>query len=117
MKDQQPIPGAVGPELILTNFSASTAGAYSVVVSNPVKAVTSDVCQVTLASTPLDLAMFAGVILNGPAGATVEIQAADSPESSVWETLESVKLTSSSQVWVDLMSANRARRFYRVRYP
>lgn len=117
MKDQQPILGATNSTLTLSNFTASAAGSYSVVVSNVAGVVTSAVCRVTLAPTELDLALFAGVILTGPVGAMVDIQAADSPEAVAWDTLETLTLARSPMVWVDLNSPGRTKRFYRVRYP
>ena len=56
MKDQQLLPGAATNSLTLSNFTASTAGLYSIVVSNSAGVVTSS-CQITLASTQLELAL------------------------------------------------------------
>lgn len=117
MKDSQPLTGATNTTLTLSNFVAGTAGAYAVVVSNIVGVVTSVVCQVTLAPTSLDVAMCAGVVLHGPVGAVVDIQAASSPDAVLWESMARVTLTRSPEVWVDLDSLGRPKRFYRVRYP
>lgn len=104
------IAGATNASLDIPNFSVANAGGYSVSVSNSVGGVTSSIA--TLAS--VDIAMFAGVIVNGPLGSNYLIQAASSLTPTVWSTLTNVALPTQPYIYIDYNSPTNAKQFYRA---
>ena len=104
------ISGATNASLSIANFSVANAGGYSVTVSNSVGGVTSRIA--TLAS--VDLAMFAGVIVNGPLGSNYLIQAAASLASTNWTTLTNVALPEQPYIYIDYTSPTNSKQFYRA---
>ena len=104
------IAGATNASLSIANFSVASAGGYSVTVSNSAGGVTSRI--VTLSS--VDIAMFAGVIVNGPVGSNYLIQAAASLASTNWTTLTNVALPSQPYIYIDYSSYTNGLQFYRA---
>jgi hypothetical protein len=104
------ISGATNASLSIANFSVANAGGYSVTVSNSVGGVTSRIA--TLAS--VDIAMFAGVIVNGPLGSNYLIQAASSLAPTIWTTLTNVALPAQPYIYIDYTSPSNAKQFYRA---
>ena len=104
------ISGATNASLSIDNFSVANAGGYSVTVSNSLGGVTSHIA--TLAS--VDIAMFAGVIVNGPLGSNYLIQAASSLAPTIWTTLTNVALPAQPYIYIDYTSPTNAKQFYRA---
>ena len=102
--------GATNASLSIANFSVANAGGYSVTVSNSVAGVTSRIA--TLAS--VDIAMFSGVIVNGPLGSNYLIQAASSLAPTIWTTLTNVALPAQPYIYIDYNSPTNAKQFYRA---
>ena len=68
-KDGQPIAGASGATLRLTNLQSADAGTYSVVVSNAAGAVTSSGATLTVAAAPsAPVSRLANLSVRSPAG-------------------------------------------------
>ena len=104
------ISGATNDLLSITNFALANAGRYSVTVINALGFETSRIA--TLAST--DLALFAGVVVNGPLGAGYRIQAAADLASTNWTTLTNVTLPSQPYIYIDYSSPTNTKQFYRA---
>ncbi|HOX03829.1 MAG TPA: LamG domain-containing protein [Verrucomicrobiota bacterium] len=73
-----------------------------------------EIAQTGYAPVIGDLSLFAGFTLTGTIGRTYRIEWANSMESEHWSPAETLTLTSSSQLWVDLNKPVQATRFYRV---
>ncbi len=105
------IPGATGSTYTVTNAAMSSAGQYSVVVSNAAGSATN------LASLALvDLKFFAGVVVDGPLGGIYRIDYTTdvNTPSTNWTTLATIVLTNQPQIYFDPDSADARRRFYRA---
>ena len=81
------IAGATGSTLTIPNVTSTNIGVYSVIVSNPAG---SSVSQAAIVGTT-GIAMFAGVIVDGPLGSNYVIQATSNLLSG-WTTLTNVAL-------------------------
>jgi hypothetical protein len=104
------ISGATAPSLTVTNVNAGTIGVYSVIVSNAAGSITS--ASANLAS--VGIAMFAGVIVDGPIGSNYLIQSASSLNSTDWTTLTNVALPTQPYIYIDYTSPTNPLQFYRA---
>jgi hypothetical protein len=104
------IEGAAGPSYTIAAAQWSHAGYYTVLVSNACGTITSDPASLSL----LDLAMYAGLTIVGPAGATYQVQYATNLENPAWLALTNCTLTASPYRFVDWDSAGAPKRFYRA---
>jgi hypothetical protein len=104
------IPGATGPTLTLRNTSATNAGLYTVVVSNGFGSSASQSVSLSL----VDLKMFAGVVLDGPAGAQYNIQSTPTLVPANWTTLANVTLGAQPYIFIDYNSPFATKQFYRA---
>jgi hypothetical protein len=104
------IAGATGASLTLENVSIADVGVYNVTISNGFGSVTSQSVSLGL----VDLKMFAGVVVDGPAGAQYNIQSSPSLSPPNWTTLTNVTLGTQPYVFIDYNSPANPRRFYRA---
>jgi hypothetical protein len=104
-----PISGATNVTLTITNFSAAKAGAYAVTISNAAGSVTSQPGTLT----GVDVAMFAGIIVNGPLGSNYLIQASSTVVTN-WMTLTNITLTTQPYVFIDYDSPTNRQQFYQA---
>ena len=101
--------------LQLTNLQFTQAGAYTVVVTNVVGAVTSSPAMLNVISAVKRSAV-PGVSVTGETGSSITVQFTDNPSpSSNWQALDTTTLTLSPQYWFDLSTPLPPQRFYRVR--
>lgn len=73
-----------------------------------------EIAQMDFAPVMSDFSLFAGFTLTGTIGRSYRIEWADSLQSAQWNLAETLTLTSSSQLWIDLSKPVQATRFYRV---
>jgi hypothetical protein len=104
------IVGATNATLTLTGVSALNAGLYTVTVGNELGAVTSPAASVSL----VGLGMFGGLIINGPVGATYNLQFSPAVGPPSWTTLTNVTLPVSPYIYIDYSSYTNSQRFYRA---
>ena len=120
--------GATGPTLTLTNAQTLQAGGYSVVVSNSVGAVTSQVAQLTVTfSEPPQLGSVVGppapggllqFTFGGVAGQSYTVLWREFLDQGNWQPLTNISLLGSSQpVLIQDTTAGQTQRFYRVVMP
>jgi hypothetical protein len=101
-------------ELNLTNVQFAQSGAYTVVISNALGAVTSAPVMLNVISA-VERRPVPGVKVTGEAGSLLNVDYADSlSPAPTWTTLGSVSPTSSSQYWFDLTLPLPPQRFYRA---
>ena len=101
-------------ELELTNVDFSQSGAYTVVVSNVLGAVTSAPVMLNVIA-PVERRPVPGVKLMGQTGSLLNVDYADFLRPAPnWTTLGSVSLTSTSQYYFDLTLPLPPQRFYRA---
>jgi hypothetical protein len=100
--------------LLLTGVQPAQSGAYSVVLTNSVGAVTSAPAFLSVIP-PVPRKLVPGLTLTGQAGTSLNLEFTDmlSP-SPAWALLESVNLTNSPQWFFDLSAALPAQGFYRA---
>jgi len=101
-------------QLELTNAQLDQSGAYTVVISNVLGAVTSSPAMLNVIA-PVERRPVPGVEVMGQAGSVLNLDYADflSPAPS-WTPLGSVSLTSTSQYYFDLTVPLPPQRFYRA---
>jgi hypothetical protein len=100
--------------LQLTNLQFFQSGAYSVVVTNVVGAVTSSPAMLNVISA-VQRSAVPGISVTGKTGSSVNVQFTDSPgSSSGWQALDTTTLTLSPQYWFDLSTPLPQQRFYRI---
>jgi hypothetical protein len=108
-RNGEDIPGAAGNCLTISNASPETAGLYSLVVSNPFGTNT-----VQAALSLVDLKMFAGLVITGPAG-HYRIDAMQIlGGTNTWTILGTVNVTESPYYYFDTNSPDHRQRFYRA---
>ena len=101
-------------ELELTNVQFSQSGAYTVVVSNALGAVTSAPAMLNVIA-PVERRPVPGVKVTGETGSLLNVDYANSLSPAPnWTTLGSVSLTSTSQYYFDLTLPLPPQRFYRA---
>ncbi|MGH7942451.1 MAG: beta strand repeat-containing protein, partial [Limisphaerales bacterium] len=84
-QDDVDIPGAIGNTLTLNNIDDSSAGDYTVVVSNSVGEVTSDIATLTVTHPPVITSQPAGLTVNMGQAATFSVAVnGDSPFIYQW---------------------------------
>jgi hypothetical protein len=105
--------GAVGPTLTLYNTTSAQAGFYSVVVSNEFGSTTC--APARLMFNFLSINMYAGVRIDGRPGETYRIDYNPGLWAlSNWQTLSTLTLTNSTQLYFDVQSPHFPYRFYRA---
>jgi hypothetical protein len=101
-------------ELNLTNVQFAQIGAYSVVVSNVLGAVTSTPAMLNVIA-PVERRPVPGVKVTGEMQSSLNVDYANSLSLAPnWTTLSSVSLTSTPQYWFDLTLPLPPQRFYRA---
>jgi len=101
-------------ELELTNAQFAQSGAYSVVISNALGAVTSAPAMLNVIAA-VERKPVPGVKVTGEAGSLWNVDYADSLSPAPnWTPLGSVSLTKASQYWFDLTLPLPPQRFYRA---
>ena len=112
-----PISGATNPTLSLGCFSASQAGLYSVVVSNPAGVATSLPASVAL----FDLEMassatqtFPLLVLYGAVGTRYRLESCADLVPTNWVPLDTVTLEGNILYYLDGPITNQTRGFYRA---
>jgi hypothetical protein len=100
--------------LQLTNLQFSRAGAYTVVVTNAVGAVTSSPAILSLIPA-VQRRPVPAIGVTGETGTVFNVEYASSPEpQSGWQTLDATTLSLSPQYWFDVFTPLPQQRFYRV---
>jgi hypothetical protein len=100
--------------LLLTGVQPAQSGAYSVVVTNTIGAVTSAPAFLSVVP-PVPRRLAPGLSLVGQPGTSVNLEFTDTLSSSpVWARLQSVNLTNSPQWFFDLSAARPPQGFYRA---
>jgi uncharacterized repeat protein (TIGR03803 family) len=109
-----PVPGGTGPTLKLSAVQFHQAGAYTVVLSSPLGAITSAPVLLNVI-VPVERHQVPGIKLTGEAGSSLTVDGASTlnPVPN-WSTLGSVNLTSTWQYWFDPTDALASQRFYRA---
>jgi hypothetical protein len=101
-------------QLQLTNVQFSQSGAYTVVISNVLGAVTSSPAMLQVIAA-VERRPVPGVNVMGEAGGTLNVDYADSlSPAPTWTSLGSVSLTGTSQYYFDLILPLPPQRFYRA---
>jgi len=101
-------------ELELTNVQFAQSGAYTVVISNVLGAVTSAPARLNVIA-PVERRPVPGLKLMGEAGSLLNVDYANSLSPAPnWTPLGSVSLTSTSQYYFDLTLPLPPQRFYRA---
>ena len=101
-------------QLDLPNMQSSQSGAYTVVISNVLGAITSAPAMLNVIA-PVERRPVPGVKLMGEAGSLLNVGYADSLSPAPnWTPLGSVSLASTSQYYFDLTLPLPAQRFYRA---
>ena len=117
LKDGQPIDGATGSTLVLSDLQLTGGGNYSVIVTDSLgQPSTSNAALLTVKPADVAIATYAGVTIDGVAGHSYGIQATtDLSNASGWIGVANVTLTQPTQIWYDSQStAQQPKRFYRV---
>jgi hypothetical protein len=114
--NNNPIPGATGPILVLHGIRISDAGDYSVQVTNPVGSIFSEPAILMVASGKMSAARIAGdLALNvvGESGVSYTIEV--SSDLVHWTSLVSEVNVPSIWQFVDTVESDVSQKFYRLR--
>jgi len=115
LKDANPLAGASGSALPLTNLQATNAGNYSVIVSNSVGSTISSNAYLTVNPAGVSLALYAGITIDGVVGLTYGIQYSTNLSNTTgWRGMANVTLSVTPQLWFDLQPVTQPQRYYRV---
>ncbi|MFO1499894.1 MAG: immunoglobulin domain-containing protein [Verrucomicrobiota bacterium] len=115
--NETPLAGKTSSSLLLSNIDLSQAGSYSVVIANGGGTTVSSPAKLDVVSPTapsLALAMYAGLLLEGIAGKSYEIQYKTDAAAAVWTSLATLSLTNSPLLWIDVQSTNQTRRIYQA---
>jgi len=101
-------------QLELTNLQLFQSGAYTIVISNVLGAISSPPALLNVIA-PVEHRPVPGVKLTGTTGSQLNVDYADSLDPAPnWTPLGSVSLTSTSQYYFDLTQPLPQQRFYRA---
>jgi hypothetical protein len=115
LKENTPIAGATNSSLVLTNLQTTSAGNYSVIISNIFGSTTSSKAYLTVNPAGVSLALYSGITIDGVVGLTYGIQAnTNLYNTNGWKGVANVTLGAPTQLWVDFQPANQPQRYYRV---
>ena len=108
------LPGGIDPVLQLTNVQPTQAGAYTIVVTSAVGAVTSPPAMLGVIP-PVERRMVPGLSLLGQAGSLLNLEEADAlGPAPAWVTLATVIFTNTPQWYFDVSEPLPPQRFYRA---
>ena len=109
-RDGNLIPGATGPNFNIGSLQSTNVGNYQLVATTAFGSITN---TVPVAIT--EAGQFAGIALDGPAGARVALQFIDTlGATNQWQSLTNVNHPGGRQFYLDLNSPGAARRFFRA---
>jgi hypothetical protein len=106
--------GETWPSLRLTNVQPNQAGAYTMVVTNPVGSVTS--APALLSVAPVLTVQAAPVVyMTAGVGFTYSLQYINEVgPTNAWVTLATLTITNNPQLYVDFSAIGQPTRFYRL---
>jgi uncharacterized repeat protein (TIGR03803 family) len=109
-----PVPGAAGLTLRLGAVPFARSGAYTLVLTNSLGAITSAPVLLNVVA-PVERRLVQGVKLTGQTGSLLNVDSADflTPAPN-WTMLGSVSLTTTGAYWFDGTVPLPAQRFYRA---
>jgi hypothetical protein len=108
------LPGGTNVVLRLTNVQPAQVGAYTIVVTNAVGAVTSPPAILGVIP-PVEQRLVPGLSLLGQPGSLLNLEDAEAlGPSPVWLTFDSVTLVNTSQWYFDVSDPLPPQRFYRA---
>jgi hypothetical protein len=106
--------GATNSPLELANVQPAQAGLYTVVVTNVFGSVTSAPATLSVIA-PVPRRTVPMLNLTGDVGSLLHLECADTLAGGPsWQALDTLTLTSSPQLYIDLVSPVRSYRFYRA---
>lgn len=109
-RDGVAIPGATNANFSLGSLQSTNVGNYELVATAPFGSVTNTV-PVAIAES----GQFAGIALEGPAGARYSLQFLNAlGATNTWQSLTNLNHPGGRQFYLDLNSPGAARRFFRV---
>jgi hypothetical protein len=110
------ISDATNALLTLSNLQVTNAGIYTVTVSDSAKmTVTSAPATLIVNPAGVNIALYAGVKIDGVVGQTYGIQfTTDLSTTSSWLGVTNVTLAMPTQIWYDFQPASQPQRYYRV---
>ena len=111
------VPGATTAQLTVTNLESSDAGNYHVTVSNQFGSATSDLAQLVVNDACVDVRMYAGLQIDGQAGATYVLKYTTDLGNpfSEWTPLGTNVMTSEGWFYLDMDSPFSPRRYYGIK--
>ena len=104
------ITGATGSSYSLGSSSVTNIGFYRVVIANSVNTNTSASVSLTF----LNINMYAGLNINGPVGATYNIQSTPALGATNWVALTNISLPTQPYVFIDYSTPTNSKQFYRA---
>ena len=104
------ISGATGASYAIPSSSFADIGFYSVVIANSVSSNVSSSASLTF----LDLKMLASVYLDGPIGASYQIESTPAVGPADWTIVTNITVSTQPYIYVDFSSATKTKRFYRA---
>ena len=105
--------GTTNSFLELANVQPAQAGAYTVVITDALRAVTSAPALLSIVP-PVQKTVVPALSLTGSTGSLLHLQYADSLPAPQWSSLADVTLVGGPQFYFDLGEPMPAQRFYRT---
>ena len=110
-----PMPGQTNATLTLTNVQAASTGSYRAIVSNPSGSATSAPAVLIFSDPCLEIAMYAGVEVNGVRGGTYIVSYTTNPgDNAIWTPIATNTLTTAEWFYIYRESSAAEKRFYRA---
>jgi hypothetical protein len=100
--------------LTLTNATASSAGDYDVVVTNPGGDFISNTATITVNFA--EMLLYAGLTLRGNIGDRFLVEYQDSLDPATWHSISTVTLAAPTYVYIDYDSSAHPGRYYRATF-
>jgi hypothetical protein len=109
----EPIPGATGGSYKIDSLSTADEGAYTLMASNPLGAVSTE--PAALLVNNVALLYFPGLVFDATAGALVQVQyTGDLRNPIAWTTLAELSIESAPTGFADVTAEFVQQRFYRA---
>jgi hypothetical protein len=105
------INGATNSVLTLNNASVTNVGIYTVTITN---SLGNSITSTGAALTTVNIAMFAGIIINGVLQTNFTIQSSPTLAGGSWTTLTNLNLPSQPYIYIDYSSITNSKQFYQV---
>jgi len=115
LKNGAAISSATDSSLTLSKLQVTSAGTYSVLVTNSYGSTTSSNAYLTINPAGVSLGLYSGITIDGVVGLTYGVQCSTNlSDTNGWRGLANITLSIPTQLWFDVQSGGQPQRYYRI---